>query len=883
MLLASGLMVCAAWSNEVSTLTDDYRQAVEHIVQDKPEPALEILNRLIEAYGSDAEFLLGPAFGNILYHQGVAYQMMGQYHLAAEAFERCYVRFPNEASDPLNRNEFRNLALTSWATVEHIQTHYGNATKLYAKALKTEDPDLNPDNLLLNLGICLKQSGRDDRALRYMEKVLQGGLHQQASENQRRRALLQISRHWIERGDAARAKRLLRTYSDLVEPLEFESTLLNPLLTYLGRRTTYLGDYELALRWYSMVKDSTHSSFLIGKAHVLSELKRFDEALDLYTVLAEQPDLSRSNEILLAASLCASQAGKLRDAASYAERVRKEYPAWNRWPDAYTALADRLLRQNRPADAFNTLESIRVLAPQDSRELQHLDFLSSLSSFQLGDIALAAERFRDIVLQDGLTIRAGTALYYEALCRLKLGQLDEAIILFETFLSRYDDSQWGADARYRCAQVHLLQSRQNHAIDLLEEIRECHADSSRFPEALLLLGRVYEERDEWPLALARLEMASAAGLAAERDDIVVQSLARRSQVSLEHKSWRAAASLASEMAESYSFSPVTRASLVEVADAAGTADEVRAGTELLWKWLERQATSESGDALEPVVRSYASLLKRSHTYRNYLDQLAKCRKDIQGQSSLAALLLQEECLARTGAADHVDSINTLRERMVRDFEPSDLSTDSLRRLAAWLVQHERTKEAAALHRIIQRDRQEAPGYFEASIDYAALVATTDQKDAYPNAIQLLTDVLERSDRTSDQELATLEMARIHYNARQWSASETSWRSYLEHSTWAKARAEATYRLGACLDRMGREEEALAQYLSSYIQFEGQVRWSSPAFLRSALIAHERGQQDKAIAILEDMMARMGHLSHPVVNKARTLHKRWTSASDRQQG
>jgi hypothetical protein len=63
-------------------------------------------------------------------------------------------------------------------------------------------------------------------------------------------------------------------------------------------------------------------------------------------------------------------------------------------------------------------------------------------------------------------------------------------------------------------------------------------------------------------------------------------------------------------------------------------------------------------------------------------------------------------------------------------------------------------------------------------------------------------------------------------------------------------------------------------LITYIHYEGHIEWSSRAFIRTALIYEERGEYEKALGILDDMMDRLGHLSHPIVDKARTLHQRW---------
>ena len=857
-----------------------YKQSVDLLVADKPAQALEILTRLIDEHGEDAEIVLGPAFGNLLYHQGVAHQMLGNYSSAAKAFERCYVRFPNQESEPNNRNEFRNLALHSWASVEHIQTHYGNASKLYAKALNSLDPELNPNSLLLNLGICLRQDGRYEPALRHFETVLHGGVRKQATSSQRLRALLQLARHWIESGDANEANQLLDQHGELLATMDPIDPLLHPLLLYLGERTTYLSEHELALRWYNLVNDEAHPSLQLGKAHAFFELGRFSDALETYEQLALLEEHEKRDEILLAASLSATHLGDMERATAYAEHVRNEFPTWHRWPEAYVALCDRFLRDDRPIDTLNWAEKIRCLVPGETAARQQLDFVSALSNFRLGDAAFAAELFQLFVVEHMDSDLTGRATYQEALCRLQLGEHDSAAILFENVLALYDDTTWGPGVRYRCAQTYLHQARTNQAIALLEEVLYCFADSPQVPDTLLLLGNIYLEQDQPHDALLQFEQASVSANTLEDEEALAQSLSSRANVYLQLGKWTVGFTLASNMAEDFPCAVQTRTTLLRIAESADHQEDLVQSRTLLWNWLTEQAAHHFADELEAVVQMYSTLFKRSHTYEEHLDHLEQRAHEVPESPVLASLLLHEQINALAGAADRPSLIHVLHEQLLREFDLANLSTGTLLHLARWLGQKNRTQEALDIYEFASCYRDDSPQQFDVAIEYASLLAKTRKNGGFQRANQLLTEVVQYADQSHAQEAATAELARIQYQALQWKDSGETWRFYLTHQEWTDARAEATYRLGACLDRQGNTEEALSQYLKAYIQFEGQVRWSSPAFLRSALIAQEQGDQEKALSILDDMMSRMGHLTHPIVNKARTLHQRWGLAVDR---
>ena len=124
------------------------------------------------------------------------------------------------------------------------------------------------------------------------------------------------------------------------------------------------------------------------------------------------------------------------------------------------------------------------------------------------------------------------------------------------------------------------------------------------------------------------------------------------------------------------------------------------------------------------------------------------------------------------------------------------------------------------------------------------------------------------------ESVALETARAQVLRKRWAQAESGWRKYVSTPEWAQARAEANYELARCIDMQDRKDEALQQYTVTYVQYEGHIEWSSRAFLRAALMLEEAGERRKAFAVLDDMMNRLGTLSHPYVNRARTLHRRW---------
>jgi hypothetical protein len=64
------------------------------------------------------------------------------------------------------------------------------------------------------------------------------------------------------------------------------------------------------------------------------------------------------------------------------------------------------------------------------------------------------------------------------------------------------------------------------------------------------------------------------------------------------------------------------------------------------------------------------------------------------------------------------------------------------------------------------------------------------------------------------------------------------------------------------------------YVSVYANFPGYLDWSTRAYLRAAAITKARGEDLKALKILQDMLKRMGHHKHPGVAKAKSVFGQW---------
>ena len=127
------------------------------------------------------------------------------------------------------------------------------------------------------------------------------------------------------------------------------------------------------------------------------------------------------------------------------------------------------------------------------------------------------------------------------------------------------------------------------------------------------------------------------------------------------------------------------------------------------------------------------------------------------------------------------------------------------------------------------------------------------------------------------EEAVLGIARILTEDERFDKAQVEWERYLEDRSWTRARAEANYSYGRCLDEQGKKPEALKVYVSVYANFAGHLDWSTRAYLRTAALLKENGKEAQALKVLQDMLKRMGHLDHPGVAKAKEIFIEWREA------
>lgn len=87
--------------------------------------------------------------------------------------------------------------------------------------------------------------------------------------------------------------------------------------------------------------------------------------------------------------------------------------------------------------------------------------------------------------------------YQQALNILREGRYDEAIVAFQSFLARFQGSQFGGNAQYWIAEANYVSHRYPIAVEEFQKVVTSYPDSSKVPDAMLKIGYTFYELKAW--------------------------------------------------------------------------------------------------------------------------------------------------------------------------------------------------------------------------------------------------------------------------------------------------------------------------------------------------------------------------------------------------
>ena len=876
-------------------IAEPYRVAIAHYQQGDLDAAVAELEALVARHDRDAVATIGPAFGNVWYYLGLCRMEQGDLVEAALAFRHCHTKYANPA-DGTGENTFQTAAVIKRGEIEQSRGQFGAAAKLYAAALKEIPSGPAREPVLLRLAICLHEAGDSDRPARICRALIEGDA---TRPELKRLAVLQSCRIAVEQNDLSTARALLRRHSELMTAPILERAAWTRVLLHIGRRCTLLDEPVLALQVYELAASGAtaaaaeaRQSALAATGYVPGPATNADDELDAELLLSRAdawfhveawrlaragyaqaaPELAaqRRAQALHAASVCSAMLDEPDRAESFAQRLIEITPDYPMLPEVIAAWIESLLRADRLREARDVAWTERDRWDAGNFQREPLDFLAASAGFQLKQYGSAEAEFEAYLAQYPAATRRTEAAYSRAVCLLHQRRWRDAKGAFDELLADDTAREWTDGSLYYRALC----------LTMLEEVEAAEADSKMllvaYPtsphrgDAWNLLGDLRFREKAWDAAEELYTHADEAG----DPEAAAYSAYQRIRIALAKSDHALALMRYQAFREQHDGSRELPQAVAVAASVYEAEGQVEAALELLTREILDRADRGRDAGLETLMNAHNALYKRAHGYQALVERLRAFPGAEPTPPTLAAWLALSEIEALESVGGEADRAR-IQDRyrfLAVNYELDELEGIFILKLARWLEQTGDTASAISYYTVLTTLRDEPTFLQQARIERSRLLRRQPSHQA--QALEDLQRVLDAAVSPDLREAASVEIARHWFQAQEWERARTEWEEVLADPNWQMARGEATYGLAFCLDQLGMREAARRHYVNTYIQYEGQIDWSAAAFLRTALMAKEEGQLDQAAQILDDMMSRMGHLDHPVVNRARTLHRQW---------
>ena len=897
----------------VEPLGGRYRDAVTHLEAGNTEAALGEFRELVDTMASDAPVSVGPAFGNIFYHYGEALDASGRPREAIEAWRRCYTEYPNEPGAASRANHHVEAALLRWAETAFSLGQTGDAVKLYLQALKKHGDRVDRDQVLLNLARCMQATGDDRRAEMIFERILNQSI-EAANADAFRIALLERCLAHARAGAFARLERLLHENRPALAVTAAQRLPLTPLLLQIARRCLFADHSLLALQFlhYAAHPDEAdrmrrqravlglsplpappfddqelmelQDAVLLARATALYQAGAYRVALAGYGRLFASRASDHDPQVLHAAATCASLIDEPDQAAGFIIALRNDHAEYPRLTEAMTSWLESLLRTDRFAEARDIGIEYRDALPAGRPERENIDFHVATALYRLEDFAASGAAFAAFRRDFPHSEQDAVAAYYEAASAVHERTWEDALCLLEALPALPDDLADGAV--YYLAVASHMTGDIARAHDAVTRLRDTFPDSPHLGPALNIAGDQqfvlgdYESAD----TLYR-EAESAAATHDGQRTVRAYAAFQRIRAARYLKRWNQVLQRYDRFEQTYPLSAHLAPAAMEAAAALASQGHTDTALTLLVERILERADQPDDPDLPHLLDQHHTLYKTAHGYEALVERLTSFPGPRPTPRTLRAWLLMGriEALESIGTSPASGAMQSLYQELTQTFETGELPDLFVLKLARWLHDTGEPRAAISYYRVLTDLRRDGDLKRVADLELARLLGAVGDTVEQDEALAMLDGILQAEPGTTMREAATLEVARIQMVRAEWAQAATAWQTLLDEPDWVSARAEAHYQLAACKDRLSQTDEALALYLGTYIHFEGHIEWSSRAFVRTALIYRDRGDEEKALAVLNDMMNRMGHLSHPVIDKARTLHRQWQTGKEMRRG
>lgn len=882
------------------------------------ETGLPVVEGVIEEIGEGALEEVGPVFGQLHYLKGIFHIRLGQVDEAIVALRHCidsYRNDPKALEKNPRRNGYIGAARAQLGAAYMARGDHAAAIPMLEIAL--EESRTRSGTAALNLARCYLKQG-DPRGGRMLRVILEGV---DTADVARFEAMLILVEDWAfgldddkllpflaeQRPNFARIPKALRlrgnarllrlarrsmadnnparaqVWFSLIQNPEPVFSIYRHRIEQLRSRPDpkgEIGSYINRLEQEMTEQEALVDAVLVDRAAACLAASDHHSAGTIYQFLVEHRKELEARPVLLHNLLvCHIQRAEWSEAAEVAAVFFDEFSAHQLLPEVARMYSDALYAKEDFDECLRVAGERRGAFPAGSAQRHPLDFNFAMSLYRLGRFEDAEKELDSFVEAYAEGSRTSEAIFFQGATKVDLRNWDLGVEILDDFCGRYPDSPYRSTALYLAALCYLQSDLLDEALARATEVTEKYPESSVLAVAQNIRGDVLLGIGEAPVEEVMDCFEKGKAAAEDNEDAPAAAYALWQLIGLASYEgrWEDVGRFFDEFLFHYPQSPFHVELLVASLPGLGHLDRAHQAINLLEKAILGRGSSAVSPELSELFGTYAAYLREQIPSLEVLERL----KNFPGPDPLPLPIQGWVEMAKVETKKLMNpqrpqkEINSHFYRMKIEIERGNLANYCLLRLARWEAEVRRKPEDARQHyQYLIDERKGLPGYEFALFDIARLDGQSEDAGVRQQALEAMLQLLKDHEAPDLVEPATVEIGRIHASLGQWSEARRWWESYLRNRAWSAHRAEANFNVARCAEEGGDQNEALKLFVSVYVNFPGQLKWSTEAYIRSARILKSQKKDEKALLVLRDMIVRMRKMEHPAVAEALDLFLKW---------
>ena len=912
--------VARAQDNAFQKFQSGFSSATEHLNKKTYDTGLTEVTACISELEGTAKDEIGPVFGHLYYLKGIFHIRLNQLDEATTALRFCcetYANTPEALKKAKRPNNYVSKARAQLGAAYLANEKYGEAVATLERAMK-ESASEDKADISVNLARAYMKNG-DIRG----RQMLNSSLETAPTDRAKLDSFLILINDWARTAPLAQVAPFIDQHRPMLAAMPARVRLTaNSQLLQMARKSSNDGDPDRAMVWFSLLTDPDRAepsmtaelerlkaagnsispqlraiipdlekeiadlpdqanAIQIERAAAYLAIPNYDVASILYTFLVERrPDLKERPLLMHNLLVSEIQREDWQAAADCASLFFQEFQEHELVAVMAQMYSDALYAKGDYTGAMAVASEQRDKFGLGTAEREPLDFNTGAALFQLGNFESAEREFDAFVDVYKKGARLEQAMFYRGATKVQLKDWDGGAKSLDSFCASFANSELRPTALYLSALCYLQADLLDPSLERATEITKKYPDAPEIAAAHNIRGDVLIGIGEAPVEeiIASFTRGREAAIRFYDAPAAAYALWQLTGLASFEKRWEDVCAHFDDFRELYPESPFEVEMLVASLAGLGERGRAHQAIDLLEKSILKYGDDATSPELSELFGTYAAYLREQIPAREVLQRLNNFPSEKPLSFPIQAWIQMAKIETKI-TMDPVPSQKELNEhyyRMMIDFEKQHLPNYCLLKLGRWHSEiREKPESSREVYEYIISERKGMPGYDFALFDIAALDAKSEDEQTRRNALTMMESLLAENAEPELIEAATVEIARLHVSLNQWRDARKWWNGYLKNRRWSNARAEANYYLAMAEEEEGNVDEALKLFISVYVNFPGQLKWSTDAYLRAAKILKAKGESEKALLILRDMIVRMrDRSSHPAVAEALDLFIKW---------